>query len=103
MTIVQPRLENISTFRCTLEELTDATAPCCPDRGVPTFKSPALVSKERTVSFEKKHSSLLELSSVNMNAFLPESIPSEDLFVEPDIPPKDKEGVSRYLHEKERV
>lgn len=59
--------------------------------------------KERIVSFEKKHSSLLELSGVNMNAFLPESIPSEDLFVEPDIPPKDKEGVSRYLHEKERV
>lgn len=59
--------------------------------------------KERTVSFEKKHSSLLELSGVNMNAFLPESIHSEDLFVEPDIPPKDKEGVSRYLHEKERV
>lgn len=47
--------------------------------------------KERTVSFEKKHSSLLELSGVNMKAFLPESIPSEDLFVEPDIPPKDKE------------
>lgn len=45
----------------------------------------------------------MELSGVNMNAFLPESIPSEDLFVEPDIPPKDKEGVSRYLHEKERV
>lgn len=59
--------------------------------------------KERTTHFEEKHSSLLELSGVNIRAFLPDSIPSEDLFVEPDIPPKDREGVGTYLHEKERV
>lgn len=59
--------------------------------------------KERTIHFEKRTASFWKLGGVNIRAFLPDNIPSEDVFVEPDIPPTDRAVVNAYLREKERV
>ena len=59
--------------------------------------------KEGWKNFEENRGFLLKHCQINLEAFVPEAAPNEDLFIQPGIRGKDRKLIDAYLDDKEKV
>ncbi len=59
--------------------------------------------KEGCKNFEENRGFLLKHCQINLEAFVPEATPNEDLFIQPGIRGKDRKLIDAYLDDKEKV